>query len=220
MQNKIIISGIVIVVVAVIAFFGFNQKNNQPQNESPEANLQNEIQSDNNNFSGTVFDLMGKSDSSKCVAEFNLDGQIQNQTIYFDGQNKRMRFETQTNVDGKQANVFVVVKDDWEYIWSEGDFAGMIGGMKMKFSDMDRQTEETDNTMEAGGIDIDQVMDFSCSPWMVDASLFELPAGVEFTDIAAQTEQLMQAMPQDACAMCDMMPTEELKAQCHAGCAE
>ncbi len=226
MQNKIIVFILGAIVAVGIVFFAVNQKSVAPDTAIPEKEqeIKNQNQPAGNNFSGTILDLMNKSQSSKCVAKFDMDDQTHEQTIYFDGQNKKIRFEIEMNVDGRQNNVFAIVKDGWEYMWNEGDLSEMGNmGMKLKFDDLQQanQNDETDSAAQTGGVDIDQIMQFSCSPWVVDSSAFDSPANIEFTDITAQTQQFIEAAPQDACEICDMMPSEDLKAQCRqANCAE
>jgi hypothetical protein len=61
---------------------------------------------------------------------------------------------------------------------------------------------------------MEKTMDFSCSPWVVSTSMFELPSNIEFVDYTAQTDNLINNAPADACGACKMMPTSETKKMC------
>ena len=230
MNNKLVIIVLATVVVATGAIWlALSKKNSAPggfgvPNPPQEANTQDASKptdepankpADNaaNDFNGTLTDLMATAVPSKCNAEFVIDGKTQKQMIYFDGKN--LRSEMVMDMGGIENNVFVLVKDGWEYVWSKNSAADVAPmAMKMKFSGFEPQKNPEAPPAQGGAMDANQKMNFSCTPWAVDASLFELPAGIEFHDFTAAVQESLANSPQSICDACDLIPDAGAKAEC------
>lgn len=224
MQNKIIVFVLIAVLAAGATWWFASPKpaglvrDIFPATEDQPVDGQS-ITDVGTDFNGTLGDLLDVNNPVKCVTEFDLGGETQKQTVYSDGQNLRM--ETLMDAEGMKSNVYAVIKDGWQYAWFESNMPDLpVMGTKIKFDNIDITAPESP-VQEGEAVDMSKVMKFSCEPWVVDSSMFVLPAGVEFNDITAQTQKLMENAPQDVCGMCDMMPDEETKAQCRqVSCAE
>jgi len=222
MQNKIIAAGLGIAIVIAAGWYVLSRReaapagNGNEQNQGQEAGKSEENEN-GDNFAGTLGDLMARKTPVKCEAGLDIEGKPQKQTMYFAGD--KFRVEMAMQIDEYTNNTFMIVKDGWQYVWSQGDMPGLLqAGVKMKFDAETGGDGQSDAPMQNGGVDMDQVMNFSCVPWVPDASKFELPAGIEFTDLSA-TMQNLETSPQDLCAVCEMIPDAAAKAECEAGCA-
>lgn len=68
----------------------------------------------------------------------------------------------------------------------------------------------------AQSVDLDKVMDYNCSGWTVDNSMFAPPANVKFSEVGVMTAP--SGAPtgisvQNKCSVCDALPADA-KAQC------
>jgi hypothetical protein len=228
-MNKLLIAGIISVLAAAMIWFAFfqNKANDQPgildnpangksagKNNSTGGNGSEEI--GENSFTGTIKDLLSRQTAMKCTAEYILEAGKQSQTIYSDGKNTRL--ETKAVINGNESKAYVVIKDGWEYIWNDIKIEGAPvpnSGMKIKFSELDKNNASSGaDPSEQAGLNMEKPMDFSCQPWTVSASMFELPSNIEFVDYTAQTNDLINNAPADACDACRMMPTSEMREMC------
>ncbi|HOX29719.1 MAG TPA: hypothetical protein P5080_00210 [Candidatus Paceibacterota bacterium] len=227
-MKKVLIATIAGIVVIAGIWLVFMSNNDDRENDS--ANLKGDLnvkgenengggkneKNGENSFSGTIKDLLTKKTAMKCTAEYDLEGEKQSQTIYSDGKN--MRMEVNAKIAGNENKVFVIVKDDWEYIWNESNVPGMsvpVTGMKIKFTELDKPKQSDQPAFkENGGINMERSMKFSCLPWTVNASLFDLPAGIEFDDFTNQTNNMLKNAPANACEACEMFPSAETREMC------
>lgn len=163
-------------------------------------------------FFGTINDLLAKKAAVKCDASYSVEGLPQKQTLYSDGTNFRM--EAVVNIGGEDNNIHIIVKDGWEYMWTDRPIgtSPVAAGMKIKYTDL-KTEDKTDLPGSDQGVDLKQAMDFSCQPWIVDRSMFEAPSNIEFNDLTDMTKNIMDNAPGNACDACSMMPSE-VKAIC------
>lgn len=222
MQNKTIVLVLCGILFLGAAWWFFAPKSdNLNEGKTNEPSGERNVDESNGIFDGTLSDLLDANNPVKCIAEVTLEGATHTQTIYSDGQN--LRTEMLMTIEGVKNNIYAVVKDGWQYAWMESDMPGaMTMGTKIKIENVDTADME-EFSQENQTIDMNQTMRFSCDPWQVDQSKFDLPADIEFQDIS----QMMQSITgeegmdsQDPCAICEMMPSEDLKIQCQAGCSE
>jgi len=221
-MNKNIIIGIAILVLAAAGwlFFGRNKAitPNPKEITAPAGNEEEQVIPKNESFSGTIIDLMNKKASMKCTAKFEMGGETQTQTVYSDGKN--MRAEVAMTLPTGTTNSYVIVKDDWEYMWGDtGTMGSTNSGIKVRFTELDRQKQQELATSNPNqGNETQKTMDFNCQPWVAEASRFEIPAAVTFQDMTASMQQTLDRVPpqtpQDACGACKMMPTDEMRSQC------
>jgi hypothetical protein len=172
-------------------------------------------------------DLMAKKSPVNCQVSFDQNGTTQTQSIYFDGTN--LRTDMVMTIAGQQNTTHIVIKDSWEYMWSDSAIAGMTAntGTKINFSQLQKpQTPvATGTTPSNGGLDTQKTMNFSCTPWIVDASKFDLPANIKFQDLTSLTQMVVPAAggapeaPASACDMCKIVPAGDARTQCEASCA-
>jgi len=124
MQNKIIVAGLGIAIVIAAGWYALSQRgaapagNGNEQNQGQEAGKSEESEN-GDNFAGTLGDLMARKTPVKCEAGLDIEGKPQKQTMYFAGD--KFRVEMAMQIDEYTNNTFMIVKDGWQYVWSQGD---------------------------------------------------------------------------------------------------
>jgi hypothetical protein len=186
-------------LAASLAFLSGCGKNNQEQNQnkdqSPNQQTQvqkeqatNENENQEGTISGSIQDILNMGKSVKCEVAFNEESFQGSNITYVSGE--KARSDVTMNMQGReQNNSHVIVSDGWTYMWNDGSNKGT----KFNTSEFKKNVSSEDKSVAgppAAG-DISQKMDFKCSPWIADDSLFTLPGGVEFTD----ETQIMNQMP-------------------------
>jgi hypothetical protein len=123
---------------------------------------------------GSLRSLLGMGQNLTCTIT-NEDGSTG--TVYVAGERVRGDFASAAAQGGM---MHMIQSEGYAYLWTEGE----TKGMKMKFDAEESAGAQTTPgaTQQNQAVDMNAEVDYSCSPWGVDASMFTLPAGVEFTD--------------------------------------
>lgn len=141
--------------------------------------------------------------------------------VYVADQGKKLSGEFMTeSTDDTTVQSNVIYDGEYSYIWS----SSMTQGYKMKIDPEDESLFGGDQAeSDQKTFDDSEPVNFNCETWRVDNNAFVPPSNIEFIDMSAQMEMMMQQMPQatgvqgDApqanCAVCDQVPGEA-KAQC------
>jgi hypothetical protein len=186
-------------LAASLALLSGCGKNNQEQNQNQSQNQQTQPQvqqeqatNENGNqestISGSIQDILKMGKSVKCEVAFNEENFKGSNTTFVSGE--KARSDITVDMAGReQHNSHIIVSDGWTYMWSDGSNKGT------KFNTSEFQKNVSSENQGTAGMpatgDINQKMDFKCSPWIADESMFTLPSGVEFTD----ETQTMNQMP-------------------------
>lgn len=216
-----------------------NQEQNQNQIQNQSQNQQAQVQqeqaiSDDGNQEGTILgsiqDILTMGKSVKCEVAFNEENFQGSNTTYVSGE--KARSDIVTNIANRQNKSHMIAKDGWTYMWSDGNSKGTKFNTSEFQKDAGAKNDGAAGSPTAG--DINQKMDFKCSPWVADSSMFTLPSGIEFTDETGATNQMpignpgMQngeaigndgsAMPKDLqaqqCSTCERNPNQATIDQC------
>lgn len=170
MQKKLIIL-VILVAVVVGAYFVFGGSK-EVKNE--ELGNTNDEQPSGKKMAFSQFLKQGgayKCEVKQYMSDFENSG-----TMYISGQN--MRGEFSTVAEGKTMTSSFVSRDGYSYTWSS-----MTPGMGFKIkAEAETANEDTDiNGTYAWSAD--QIGDYNCENWVVDATKFELPKNVTFQEI-------------------------------------
>lgn len=214
-MNKSVGYGIgAIVIIALIAAFFMMQKGTLPSSEGVVTTTEQEDMKDSS-AGGALKDLFTMGGSQTCTFSSKA-GTESSGTVYVSGGNVRTDFVTSIE-NGSTQQMHMIVKDNTSYMWGD---ALQGQGIKMSFADITEPTAS--GSQQQAGFDANQSVDYSCKPWVATASVFELPAGVQFSDLSAlmqtQTKGQMGAGVSGssaACMQCDSVPAES-RAQCKA----
>ena len=143
-----------------------------------------------------------------CDFTKNAENGTEKGTVYVAENKMRGEFEI-SGPDGTFP-MHMIHSGDWMYTW--GGPMGESQGIRINTA------QARANANRRGGPDMDEEMDFSCQPWSMDPSKFDVPSGVQFQDFGQTIPQLGAAtgsidMKALQCAACDDAP-EESRAQC------
>ncbi|MDD3302084.1 MAG: hypothetical protein PHN31_00885 [Candidatus Gracilibacteria bacterium] len=130
----------------------------------------------------------GEKISMKCEYETEQDGGKVNQVIYISTPKIRIDMNL-THASGESIS-HMIMDNEYTYIWGNQ-------GEPMKMKNVENNEESTNENTEEETPEqdvkdsLDSIPYDKCSEWITDTSVFELPAGIKFTDM----EELMKKMP-------------------------
>ncbi len=162
-------------------------------------------------------DIMALGRSQKCTFEYSdpETGKTSG-TSYISGENVRTDF-TITDQDNNTTEGGMIMVDSTMYTWTNAENKGV----KMSISQSMEASinEEIENTeWNTEYMNPDEELDYKCTGWNEDPSVFAPPSDIEFMDLSEQMkvfEDLQKSMgaegstsPEASCAVCDSMPAE------------
>lgn len=173
-------------------------------------------------FNGTMEDLMARGRDVTCTFTQTDDAGMTKGTVYIT-QDGRMRGEFTNEGDEGPMAMHMINDGEYSYTWG---VPSMNKGVKMKLDDeednsiMDDDDEDDDDDAEEM-VDMDESMEYRCSTWRADASKFVPPSDIEFQDLSAMMQGVLEGMGNVDCSVCDSMPDEAAMSQCKQamGCA-
>lgn len=205
---QIVIGVLVLIILGAGAFLMFKNSSKTPvatQNSQTPVAEQNPASTQK-----SIKDLLTSGQAQKCtyrdkMAEVDVEG-----TVYVAG--GRMRSDYTSKTGGQTIMGHMVVSDNKSYIWMDGQSMGMM----MAF-DPNRTPEAAPTGSQS--VDVNKLIDYNCSGWTSDNSVFTPPANIKFQnlgEVKAPTGSSVNTTPsQDQCAACDYLTGDD-KAQCRA----
>lgn len=204
MNNKILLAAGAIILVIVLGGAAFIMSKNSSKAPVSTQVIQNEKPAASNQKS--LKDLIESGQAQKCTfkdksASVNVEG-----TTYV--ASGKMRGDFNSAVGENNIMMHMIVNDKTSYTWMDGQTTGY----KMVFDPANMAAP----TGSQQSVDINKVIDYNCSNWTVDSSVFTPPADVKFSEVGAM--MVPSGVPtgasvQDKCSVCDTLPTDA-KAQC------
>jgi hypothetical protein len=170
MQKKLIIL-VILVAVVVGAYFVFGGSK-EVKNE--ELGNTNDEQPSGKKMAFSQF--LKQSGAYKCEVKQYMSDFENSGTMYVSGKN--MRGEFSTVAEGRTMTSSFLSRDGYSYTWSS-----MTPGMGFKIK---AETETSNENADINGTyawSADQIGDYNCENWVVDATKFELPKNVTFQEI-------------------------------------
>lgn len=146
---------------------------------------------------GSFASLLGLGRDISCEYSYtDDDGNAGSGEGYFSGNLMRVD-SVLTDTDGTVYTSHMINDGTTMYTWTEttdGTFAVMMPAAEFEEDPSDYMYEsETETT---GEVSVEQEVEYDCEGWSVDASVFVPPSDVEFTDMAAMMESMMQGLPE------------------------
>src|SRR3989344_7392340 len=145
----------------------------------------------------SISELIASGVPQKCAFESTDETSANSGTVYVG--NGAMRGDFTSPVDDKIVMSHMIIRDNKSYIWMDDTTTGFMTALNAPAP----QTQTQPNSVDA-----DQKLNYSCESWSVDASLFNLPTTVTFSDLSALTgtdtgDTDLKAIQ---CAACDRAP--------------
>jgi len=194
--------GIVIAILIAVGGGAFVLSNRN----NPEVSKTAEIETNPQTNSSTeaprsIKDLLSYKGTQQC--SFSSEGNTG--LIYMSG--GKMRADFTVTLTPGNTNSHMIVDGQSVYIWTENQTTGV----KITTDAI----EEFDTPNQAATIDPNQDMDFNCSSWTANQSVFTPPTNVSFAEIDSSLKVDGNAPPAISCSTCDTMP-ESARADCRA----
>lgn len=149
----------------------------------------------------TIKELLTYTGTQQC--SFSTEGNTGQ--VYMSG--GKMRGDFTITIPQGNTDSHMIVDGQTVYIWSENQ----TNGLKIT-SDV---IGEFDTPNQAAVIDPNQDMNFSCSSWTVNQSIFVPPTSITFAELDSSLKVDGNAPPSISCSTCDTMP-ESARADCRA----
>lgn len=174
----IVIGIILLLLVGGGAFFLMN-KNSSPEIATQTQPGQIETQT-GSSVQSTLKDLLAGGKAQKCIFSDKMENTDISGTMYLAG--KRMRGDFNSVVEGKTMGSHMIFENNTAYNWSDGQTTGMM----FKMDPNEVQKTQSDGAPNQQ-FDPNKVVDYKCSGWSADNSMFTPPSNVKFNDLSALT---------------------------------
>lgn len=215
MNKNLIIAGAVVllIVIGAGAYFMTRNASNSPTSQTPS----NESMSGEQNSSPkSIKDLLSAGSSQQCTFTTKVEGADASGTAYVSG--GKVRVDSTATVNSATMNTHMIIKDNTSYSWTDGQAMGYM--MEFDPNAMSDNDTDTDSDTSSQNMDVNKYVDYSCSGWSADESVFTPPASVKFQSMGSMMGPTgsaggNQTAPQNNCAMCNYLSGES-KTKCLA----
>lgn len=196
-MNKRTLMVLVVIVLLLLGGWFFMSKKSQSSSTSQTTNGTQQ-----NQTASSLKDLISKGIAQTCT----FNGDNSQGTIYVSGTKVRGDFDA--TVNNQVTKSHMIVTDNTSYIWMDGQKTGF----KMSFDpNATPATGSGSATSTSGAFDASANMNYKCSSWLVDASMFTLPTGVTFSSFSVPSASGNSGTSQ--CSYCTPLTGDD-KVQC------
>ena len=151
----------------------------------------------------SIKDLLMMGVSQKCTFTKNDTETSSTITIYMD--NGHVRGDIETVASGKTVDSHMIIQGTETYIWMEGQNSGF----KMAFNSNTPTSKPVQG--QNNSVNPDEKVDYVCSPWSADQTIFSLPANIQFSDFSKMVVPTVGTT--NKCDACNYL-TGDAKTQC------
>lgn len=218
-MKKIFIGFGAVFIIALAAGAFLFISNNQNKNKPEPVTQENTITEPTTQTSDkTLRSLLSSALAQKCTYAETVEGSQANGTVYIG--NGKMRSDINM-VSGEDTIVsHTIFSDNTVYIWT----GEQNTGLKMTFNP-EEEIDAPETIDNPNNVDLDKELDYQCGPWIIDKTMFQLPANVEFNDMSGLLKNTQSTTPvidsqtdetdtsAGNCSLCDSLP-EEAKGPC------
>lgn len=128
--------------------------------------------------------FMKQGGSYVCTVNQDVGGMTSKGTVYINGTSgQNIRGEFTTSVQGMNIGTSLIVRDGFTYTWSS---MMPTTGYKVAVSKSDVGANVNQGASGSYSWNAEQIGDYDCKPWTVDATKFDLPKTVKFTEVKQQ----------------------------------
>ncbi len=206
----IIAAAVIIIVIGAIVFMMSNSSSSSvTKTESPVNNEQQSQPQSAMDEKKSLKELLGMSNQTCTYSDpdSNSEGKV-----YVSSGKARMDFSL--SLDGKVVQSHMIADGSSFYMWSDDQ----TQGLKMSMIDIEKPVASAN---QQSNVDINKRIDYKCSSWTLDATLFDLPKDIKFMDMSAMMPKMSPAgsitnsqdIKSQQCAVCDSLPVEA-QAEC------
>ena len=120
--------------------------------------------------------LMALGTAQQCAFSQNVVGSSNSGTVYVSA--GKVRGDFTSVADGQTTQAHMISDGQDVYTWIEGINLGFKATMS-------EGQAATPGTPASGGVDVNQQLNYDCSPWSVDNSKFAVPTSIQFNAMGA-----------------------------------
>lgn len=156
----------------------------------------------------TLKSLLTGGKSQKCTFSNTTDATTVNGTVYI--AKGKIREDFKSTAAGVETNTHVIVDSTYSYMWTENSQQGF------KFPITQEPTATSSPSQSSQSVDLDQMLNYTCSGWTEDDSLFKLPANVTFQSFTVPSLPPTGSASgsADQCSVCDDLPAGDAQDTC------
>jgi hypothetical protein len=207
MNKKVIIAIAVIVLLLLVGgAYVASTKNKSATSPSTTSSTEStQTQESSQASQKSLKDLLTSGIAQKCTFKdvsnnVNMEG-----TSYI--ANGKIRGDFSTTSEGKTTTGHSIFDGKTSYVWMEGTSTGF----KME---IDLTATSTSESQTQQGLDLNKTIDYNCSTWITDQSLFNPPSDVTFTSFSVPSPSAGGTTgSQNLCSSCNSLSGEQ-KTQC------
>jgi hypothetical protein len=212
--------GLVLAIAIALGIYAFTSgKFNVDKTETaPETTTTNQDKLQGN---GSLNSILGLNQNITCTFERTDENGSFNGTAYV--ADNKFRGDFVMNLDDiGLVNSQLINRDGITYVWA--------GNQGSKFTDA-ATNPDAEPKPDTNAVNLEDEVQYSCTPWKKDLSKFEIPQDVTFTDISEMMENLpvttldntptsTTPTPNIDCSVCNQVPAGSAQDQCKAalGC--
>lgn len=177
-SSKIILGIVAVLVIAGIAW-GIASRGG----DDTATGDNNDEGSEDTSFSGNIFDLAGRGGEQKCEWSVSAEGYEGTGTVYVD--NGKFASVVSGSANGVSFTAHTVSDGEFMYSWTDMAPFGMkisITKAKEMSAQANAEVEATGGTPDTAVGDVSAAYDYDCDSWNPDASIFELPTNITFSE--------------------------------------
>lgn len=215
MNNKVIaaVVGIILVLALLGGGYMLMKKGSAPETTPTQQTTPVTQSATEQNVQGTIKSLLSSGRSMQCSFNSSTGSAQVSGTVLVAG--GKMRGDFQVAEKDLTANSHLINDSQFVYIWTDNSKMGI----KMAKDLSQTPSSQPGTTM---GPDMNQSYTYSCQDWSPDSSLFTLPTGVTFTEVAVPkttvptppgTSQTPPTM-NPYCSYCTNLPAGPAKTAC------
>ncbi|MBI4098108.1 MAG: hypothetical protein HY426_03635 [Candidatus Levybacteria bacterium] len=185
MQNKQALIGIIAAAIILLGAGGvFLYSQNKPASNQPSTATQvGETQEEESGSMGSsLSELLALGKTQKCTFSYSDENGGTEGTVYINKGDMRGDMMIRTSADNKTMQMYMIRKGDDNYIWGGGFDAGT--GLKMTLSAEDFSTNEDSKKY----LDASKKVDYDCSGWTPDSTVFVPPSNIKFQDLSGMMQ--------------------------------
>jgi len=200
-MNKKILIGIAVIALLLVGGGAYVMSTrNKSETPSPTSGSQsNKGQESSQASPKSLKDLLAAGIPQKCTFKDVLSDVDMEGTTYI--ANGKMRGDFSSTIEGKTTTGHTIFDGKTSYVWMDETSTGF----KME---VDPSAETTSETSAEQGLDLNKTIDYKCSAWLPNESLFTPPSDVTFTGFVVPTSG-----GQNLCDSCNSLSGEQ-KTQC------
>lgn len=214
-MKKIIMA--VFLILMLCFMVGCGDEKEEQINEDDDLEIPDNVDNDNSDLESdfdSIANALASGKSMKCIIHVDEEDGVGDITMYMKG--KKIAMET-TPVDGR--SFFMVNDGVYQYSWVPEENIGF----KLKVTDLQDLTDAQQNQYQMREPEYyDQPgVDINCNEQSVPDSKFKKDDSIDYLDITEMISSLSQlgdGGEVNRCAMCNMIPDADSKAQCLENC--